>query len=93
LIQGNVADNCIVVSIVIFFSSFVYYLDDDETETLAEAATHLNEAMKSYHQFIATSNINKSSQAGVDADLAKQIQMEKLKREKQIEEGEAFRSG
>ncbi|KAI8577814.1 hypothetical protein K450DRAFT_250124 [Umbelopsis ramanniana AG] len=67
--------------------------DDDETESLAEAATHLNEAMKSYHQFVATSKINKSSQAGVDAELAKQIQMEKLKREKQIEEGEAFRTG
>lgn len=66
---------------------------DDETESLAEAATHLNEAMKSYHQFVATSKINKSSQAGVDAELAKQIKMEKLKREKQIEEGEAFRTG
>ncbi|KAI9284031.1 hypothetical protein BC943DRAFT_326878 [Umbelopsis sp. AD052] len=67
--------------------------DDDETESLAEAATHLNEAMKNYHQFVATSKINQSSQAGVDAELAKQIQMEKLKREKQIEEGEVFRTG
>lgn len=71
----------------------MHFLDDDETESLAEAATNLNEAMKSYHQFVATSTINKSSQAGVDAELAKQIQMEKLKREKQIEEGEAFRTG
>lgn len=82
----------ILTNYIRLFSHVSHSLDDDETDTLSEAAAHLNEAMKRYHQFVATSTITESDQAGVDADLAKQLQMEKLKREKQIEEGEAFRA-
>jgi len=66
---------------------------DDETDALSDAAANLNEAMKRYHQFVAASPLDEPTQPGVEASVTRQIQLEKIKREKQIEEGEAFKTG
>jgi hypothetical protein len=46
--------------------------------------------MKSYHQFVDASPVGSNTQS--DEALTRHIQLEKLKREKQIEEGQVFRT-
>jgi hypothetical protein len=48
--------------------------------------------MKSYHQFVDASPVGSNTQSDVDEALTRHIQLEKLKREKQIEEGQVFRT-
>lgn len=67
-------------------------LDDDATDALSETAANLNEVMKSYHQFVDASPVSSNAPTGVDDAVARQIQLEKLKRERQIEEGQVFRT-